>query len=360
MARRVLLGAIVLVAVLATVATAAVRKPLMEEFTNYRCGPCADNDAWLRQFIANHPDNMSVVYYHMNWPGPLDPWWLDNPSENLSRRTYYGVSYVPQCQIDATEPGAPLYTVAELEAGYTAAAAVPCYLDIDLSGWWTPNSGYGGVDVTLTAEQALGAGMVLHVALVENDLFYDGIAAYDWHHYVMRDLLTNAGGVLLSPFSGPYPETRVLSYEWDASETWIVPYNDQNFRIVAWVQDQSAATQVVYQSEMVRVTNFTAIATPESVNSFALGGVGQNYPNPFNPTTHIPIHMNAAGQAVVQIFAADGALVQTLNAGELPAGTSTFTWDGLDFQRNAVASGVYYVRLNGDAVSGSRPITLLK
>jgi hypothetical protein len=357
-----LLGAIVLVAVLATVATAAVRKPVMEEFTNYQCGPCATHDPWLQAFIANHPTDLSVIYYHMNWPGPADPWWLDNPSENLARRTYYAVNAVPTNYQDGIEPSSYPYTIDVLEARYAAAAAVPSYLQIELSGTWTPNSGYGTVDVTLTAEQSLGAtNKVLHVVLVENDLFYNGIGAYDWHDYVMRDMLTGGSGQALAPFNGPYPETRNFSFPWDASESWIVPYEDSNFLITCWVQDEAAApTTTVYNSEMTSVTNFTAIATPESIDSFALGGVGQNYPNPFNPTTHIPIHMDAAGRAVVQIFAADGTLVQTLNAGDLPAGTSTFTWDGLDFQRNAVGSGVYYVRLNGDAATGSRPITLLK
>jgi hypothetical protein len=70
-----------------------------------------------------------------------------------------------------------------------------------------------------------------------------------------------------------------------------------------------------------------------------------NHPNPFNPTTVLSFALPDQGSAVVEVLDLRGRLVRTLWQGELPAGTQSMSWDGLDRMGRAVASGVYVARL---------------
>ncbi len=83
-------------------------------------------------------------------------------------------------------------------------------------------------------------------------------------------------------------------------------------------------------------------ATPPT--AFALGA---NYPNPFNPATTLPVSVAAgAGDVNVTIYNVLGQPVREVWNGPLAAGEHRLTWDGRDAQGQAVAAGVYLVRLH--------------
>ena len=83
----------------------------------------------------------------------------------------------------------------------------------------------------------------------------------------------------------------------------------------------------------------------------------QNYPNPFNPDTWIPYQLREDTDVRIEIYAATGQLVRTLNLGHKPAGFYTGKekaahWDGRNEAGEYVASGVYFYRIEaGDLVS---------
>jgi hypothetical protein len=83
------------------------------------------------------------------------------------------------------------------------------------------------------------------------------------------------------------------------------------------------------------------------------------HPNPFNPQTTVSVEMVAAGPATVRIFDVRGALVKTLQSGNLPVGRHELRWDGRDNTGVAVASGVYFVSLQaGDTRIVKRAVLL--
>ena len=84
------------------------------------------------------------------------------------------------------------------------------------------------------------------------------------------------------------------------------------------------------------------------------------YPNPFNPRTEIQVELPAAQRAVVSIHDAQGRRLRTLFAGELPAGASTFTWDGTDDAGRGLSSGVYSLSVDGASAAGSTRLVLLR
>lgn len=64
---------------------------------------------------------------------------------------------------------------------------------------------------------------------------------------------------------------------------------------------------------------------------------------------------NAADTVTVRITDANGALVRTLNLGDLDAGLNRFVWDGLNDQGAAVATGSYGFSVT--ATAGGKAVT---
>ncbi len=85
-----------------------------------------------------------------------------------------------------------------------------------------------------------------------------------------------------------------------------------------------------------------------------------NAPNPFNPQTEIRFELAKAGNARLTIYDVTGRRVKTMHNGHLESGPHSLVWQGRDDGGRAVASGVYYLRM--DTVEGvqHRKMMLLK
>jgi hypothetical protein len=84
-------------------------------------------------------------------------------------------------------------------------------------------------------------------------------------------------------------------------------------------------------------------------------------PNPFNPRT--TIRFSLAGDvphASLRVYDVAGRLVQTLRQGAMVAGEHEVVWQGEDESGQAVASGVYFCRLEAGGVQEARAMVLLR
>lgn len=85
------------------------------------------------------------------------------------------------------------------------------------------------------------------------------------------------------------------------------------------------------------------------------------YPNPSRGGTtlrfDVPSH---AGGVSLDIYTAEGRRVRSLVSGEWERGRHELVWDALDGSGNAVASGVYFVRLAVDDESEARKVLVLR
>jgi hypothetical protein len=88
--------------------------------------------------------------------------------------------------------------------------------------------------------------------------------------------------------------------------------------------------------------------------------VGPNQPNPFNPQTTITYSLPSRGEVTVTVFDVSGRLVRTLFQGVESAGVKSITWNGVDDAGQAVASGVYYYRVESLGQSATRKMVLMK
>ena len=71
-----------------------------------------------------------------------------------------------------------------------------------------------------------------------------------------------------------------------------------------------------------------------------------NYPNPFNPVTRIDFSVEQDGARTrIRIYDVAGGLVRTLMDQAMHAGRHTAIWDGRNGERQSVASGLYFARI---------------
>ncbi|UCG60984.1 MAG: T9SS type A sorting domain-containing protein [Candidatus Zixiibacteriota bacterium] len=88
--------------------------------------------------------------------------------------------------------------------------------------------------------------------------------------------------------------------------------------------------------------------------------LSQNYPNPFNPGTSITFDLPRRSRVTLTVFNLLGQLVNTLVCDELPAGSHSIAWDGIDQQGKKLPTGVYFYRLETGNTVQSKKMLLLK
>jgi len=88
--------------------------------------------------------------------------------------------------------------------------------------------------------------------------------------------------------------------------------------------------------------------------------LAQNYPNPFNPHTTIAFSLARKSDVVLRIYDVRGALVRTLVADSREAGNHRVLWDGRDNGGSAVATGVYFYRLQARDFVATRKMVMLR
>ena len=86
----------------------------------------------------------------------------------------------------------------------------------------------------------------------------------------------------------------------------------------------------------------------------------QNHPNPFNPSTTISFSLRERGQASLTVYDVAGRLVRVLIDGVKEAGPYDVTWDGRNMDGSAVASGVYFYRLETGEFAETKKMVLLR
>ena len=114
-----------------------------------------------------------------------------------------------------------------------------------------------------------------------------------------------------------------------------------------------------FQRGIAKLEGFLALLVPDETVLLA------NYPNPFNPETWIPYQLANPAEVTVTIYAANGAVVRTLDLGHQRAGSYASRhraayWDGRNEIGEQVASGVYFYTLSAGDFAATRKMLILK
>ncbi len=112
----------------------------------------------------------------------------------------------------------------------------------------------------------------------------------------------------------------------------------------------------VHFSEPIQVSVLTTVQE-QMPSEFALN---QNYPNPFNPTTTIEYALPADARVTLEVFDVLGRRIAELMNGQVAAG-----YHDVKFDASALASGMYFYRLNtvegnGKTFTQVRKLMLMK
>jgi hypothetical protein len=83
-------------------------------------------------------------------------------------------------------------------------------------------------------------------------------------------------------------------------------------------------------------------------------------PNPFNPETAVSFSLASKGQVNLAVFDVQGRRVRTLVNEVREAGRHVVRWDGKNETGQAVASGMYFTRMEAESFSATQKMTLLK
>ena len=97
-----------------------------------------------------------------------------------------------------------------------------------------------------------------------------------------------------------------------------------------------------------------AATTP---NTFALS---QNFPNPFNSGTIIRFALPTSENVELTVYNLAGQKVTTLAEGLRQAGSYALNWDGRDESGHALASGIYFYKLQTETQEETRKLLVLR
>ncbi len=114
------------------------------------------------------------------------------------------------------------------------------------------------------------------------------------------------------------------------------------------------------------VNNTILITPPEGVTSIDDLHIAQitklqnNYPNPFNPQTNISFTLEKPQHITLEIYNMRGQRITTLANKKYPAGNHEVVWNGKDYNRQRVSSGVYYYQMITPSHREVKRMVLLK
>lgn len=242
---------------LVNVGLAGDRMILVEFFTSATCAPCASNNPIMTAFLnAQNPERITAIGYHMNWPSPgNDPMYLYNPTDNTTRRTYYGINSIPEARFDGLINVYPPYNQGTLQSYYNQRNPIlsPVTIIVTDSSFSTDSM---LVRAKIFCETMLSNPDVsVHIVLVENHIHYSyppGTNGETDFYWVMRKMYPSGNGTPMTLNPG---DVRTVEYRYKKDPIW----NWSEMSTVVFVQDNS--TREILNAAK-KTQNFTLTSYP--------------------------------------------------------------------------------------------------
>ncbi|TVR42460.1 MAG: T9SS C-terminal target domain-containing protein [Bacteroidia bacterium] len=220
------------------------RRPLFEMFTSSTCPPCATfNNGFFNNFAYNNADDMSLIKYQMNWPGAGDPYFTP---EGGIRRTYYGVSGVPNLFLEGNQLAT---SGAVVTNALQQALQVPSFMAIE--GFYDIDGDMISIDGSIMPFADFPQSR-LHVVIIESVTYGNtGTNGETEFHHVMHKMMPNAQGTVVTLSA---LEEYTFSFSHDMSTTNVEEMED--LMVVVFVQNHG--TKEIYQSAYLTSGKFVS------------------------------------------------------------------------------------------------------
>jgi hypothetical protein len=163
-----------------------------------------------------------------------------------------------------------------------------------------------------------------------------------------------------------------LEHTVESANTWsqysfelgsVIAFSDSvRFRFVASDYGPGSLVEAAVDDFMLDIVRQqSASVEPVSVEAVrAANGIVAVSPNPFNPATTITYQVGQPARVTLEIYDVQGRLVRGLVGGVAPAGVHTVRFDGRNASGTALASGIYFLRMETPEIVEVRQVTLLK
>jgi len=247
------------------------------------------------------------------------------------------------------------YEIKGLESGILYFFAVTSYDSCYNESPYSPELSHVFNSNVVSTAAGTAAPRILEVQAIGNDMLlvtFDGVlepaAALDTSHYsvdgkaALATHLNSDGNLVLLRFQPCNGGSHTLTV------TGVVNSN-------AAQNPAAADTSVTY------TLGLTAVADSRLMEPRTFG-LNPNFPNPFNPETRIRFSVPESGPATVSVHDLMGRRVRLIFEGavETPGLQKDLVWNGTDDIGNAVASGVYLVRLQQGRRADTRRMQLIR
>lgn len=200
----------------------AERVPMIEHFSSSTCGPCVSVNTQMLNFCNNNPGAFTYTKYQMNWPGNGDPYYT---AEGGARRSYYGVSAVPQCFLDGEDQG----YAAVAQTTFDEHLARPAF--VDLRGYFSVEGTVITVNLDVMSYMDLNARLFVSVNEKETHNNVGGNGETSFHHIFMKMLTPTAGETLQMNAM----DIQHFDFSFDMSSTHVEEMED--LEVSMWVQN---------------------------------------------------------------------------------------------------------------------------
>lgn len=191
---------------------------------------------------------------------------------------------------------------------------------------------------------------------------YDTLAANDTVSYYIALFNYGTGNLNINSVTSSIPQFIIENYP------AAVPQYEMRFMKIKFkptaINQTYSGTLTVLNSDSTITVNLLGFSNSNTGISRLSGEIPstfslyQNFPNPFNPVTKIRFdipNLKGMGNITLKIFDALGREVRTLVNGRVSAGKYETEYDA-----SALASGIYFYRLQAEGFSDTRRMVIVK
>ncbi len=242
----------VFVVIVTTGYTQSQRLVLLEEFTSATCGPCVAANVRFHTWQTQNPDKFTSIYYHVNWPSAGDPMNLANAVENGARVTYYGVTSVPESNLDGNyyNGGASGWSMTNINNRY----AMPSPFEIQLRHQVSAGQDSVYSTMLIKCTQNINASMTAQNVIIEKWIHFNSAPCNNSNgerdfYNVMKKMIPGSSGTTI-PSSMVAGDYVLLEGAWKFG----IVYDVNQIASVGFVQNKN--TKEIYQ---------TANSTPDAL-----------------------------------------------------------------------------------------------
>ncbi len=287
--------------------------------------------------VARFKDSLTVVRYHMSWPGS-DPWYSANPTENDQRRYYYGVNYVPYCKVDGA------WISSNYMADIRARTRAPTPLTIRLTGSYNRSTRQGVLRAMITNTGTTSYTGTVQFVIVEDSVMYSGY----YQNQAMRDMIPDGNG---ETFTLAANDSVLKTRNFTIATSW----RQDSCKAVVFIQNSHAQGDTMQTGADLRVKAMTAIEEegngvyPQNLDLYLRSA------NPSRRFIDIGYAVPITEKICLKVYNSSGQLVKTLIDGNVNYGYHTIKFDGQN-----LPSGIYLIMLRDKDGIITRKVTLLR